>query len=119
MMEEIIPVRIQIASILGSVAFLLFIARLILKGKLRAEYSIIWLVCTLLLLMFSFWREGLHVVARTLGVAYPPSLIFLAATFAIIIFLVHLSTVISRLQNQIKEIAQEVALGKGTGLEKL
>jgi hypothetical protein len=113
-MPDIIPFRIQIASIIGSVAFLVFIGRLIVRGKLREEYAIIWLICTAVLLVFSFWREGLHVVAEMLGVYYPPSLVFLGAIFAIIVFLVHLSIVASRLQQQLKDLAQELALLKNS-----
>ena len=117
MMQEIIPLRIQIASIVGSIAFLVFIGRLIVRGKLREEYAIIWLVCTIILLIFSFWREGLHVVAKMLGVYYPPSLVFMGAIFAIIVFLVHISIVNSRLQRQLRELAQEIALLKGPAPE--
>lgn len=111
-MQDIIPLRIQIASIIGSLAFLAFIGRLIVRGKLREEYAIVWLICTLILLVFSVWREGLHVVANLLGVFYPPSLVFMGAIFAIIVFLVHLSIVASKLQRQLKDVAQELALLK-------
>ena len=86
-----------------------FIARLIIKGQLREEYSFIWIACTIILIVFSIWRKGLEKISLMLGVYYPPSLIFLAAIFAIIIFLVHVSTVVSKLQNQIKSLAQEIA----------
>lgn len=109
-MQDLISTRIQIASILASLSFLFLIARLIMRGRIREEYSIIWLCCTVLLLVFSIWREGLNVVAQLFGVFYPPSLVFMAATFAIIIFLVHLSIVVSRLQRQLKDAAQEIAL---------
>ncbi|HLK96180.1 MAG TPA: DUF2304 domain-containing protein, partial [Hymenobacter sp.] len=82
----------------------------IVRGKLREEYAILWIVCTLILIVFSIWRRGLEQIALALGVFYPPSLVFLAAIFAILIFLVHLSVVVSRLQNQIKTLTQEVAL---------
>jgi membrane protein insertase Oxa1/YidC/SpoIIIJ len=62
------------------------------------------------LLFFAFWRNGLEFIAHFLGVFYAPSIIFLAAIFAIIIFLVHLSVVNSRQQKQIREMAQEIAL---------
>jgi hypothetical protein len=117
-MEQVIPVRIQIASIIGSLAFLYFIARLIKRGKLREEYSILWIACTVLLLVFSFWREGLHVIAQLLGVVYPPSLVFMGAIFAIIIFLVHLSIVVSKLQQQLKKVAQDMALVATSGNDK-
>ena len=113
-MENIIPVRIQIVSIVGSLAFLFFIARLIVRGKLRSEYSVVWLLCTMLLILFSFWRDGLRVVAEYLGIFYAPSLVFMGTIFAIIVFLVHLSIVVSRLQHETGVLAQEIALLRGT-----
>lgn len=89
-----------------------FIFRLIVKGKLREEYSIIWIICTLALLLFAFWRDGLDIIAKFLGVFYAPALIFLGAIFAIIIFLVHLSVVNSKQHEQIKKLAQDLALLK-------
>ena len=106
---ESLPVTIQIISLIGALSFLFFIFRLIIKGKLREEYSIIWILCTIMLIIFSVWRSGLEKIAKILGVYYPPSLIFLAAIFAIIVFLVHLSVVNSRLQNQLKNLVHEVA----------
>jgi len=111
-MENVIPYSIQIISIVGSLLFMFFIFRLIVKGKLREEYSIIWIICTLTLLLFAFWRNGLDVIAKLLGVYYPPALIFLGAIFAIMVFLVHLSVVNSKQHKQIKELAQEMALLK-------
>jgi hypothetical protein len=111
-MENVIPFKIQIISIIGSLLFMLLIFRLIIKGKLREEYSIVWIICTLTLLVFAIWRNGLDVVAKLLGVFYAPALIFLGAIFAIIIFLVHLSVVNSKQHKQIKLLAQELALLK-------
>ena len=111
-MKELLSTRIQIMSIVISLLFLFLIARLIVRGKIREEYSIVWLCLTVVFLIFSIWREGLNVVARWLGVYYPPSLVFMAAIFAVTIFLVHLSIVVTRLQRQLKEAAQEIALLK-------
>lgn len=107
-----LPITIQIIGLLGATAFMFAVFRLIVKGKLREEYSIIWIFCTLILIVFSIWRKGLEEIALLLGVYYPPSLIFLAAIFAIIVFLVHLSAVNSKLQNQIKLLTHEVAFLK-------
>lgn len=117
-MENVIPYKIQIISIIGSLLFMFFIFRLITKGKLREEYSIVWIICTLTLLVFAIWRNGLDVIAKLLGVYYAPALIFLGAIFAIIIFLVHLSVVNSKQQQQIKLLAQELALLKNKLEEK-
>lgn len=104
-----LPITIQIISLIGAFTFMFFIFRLIVKGRLREEYSIVWILCTIILIVFAVWRKGLEQISLLLGVYYPPSLIFIGAIFAIILFLVHLSVVISKLQNQIKTLAQEVA----------
>lgn len=106
---ETIPITIQIVSITGALLFMLTIFRLIVRGKLREEYSIIWIICTILLIVFSIWRHGLEQISALVGVFYPPSLVFLAALSAILVFLVHLSVVISKLQNQIKDLTHEIA----------
>lgn len=104
-----LSITIQIISLLGAALFMVMIFRLIAKGQLREEYSIIWILCTIVLIVFAIWRKGLEQISLFLGVYYPPSLIFLTAIFAIIVFLVHLSVVNSRLQNQIKVLTQEMA----------
>jgi hypothetical protein len=111
-MENVVPFKIQIISILATLCFMYFIVKQIIKGKLREEYSIIWFACTIVLLIFSFWRKGLEQISQMLGVYYPPSLLFLIAIGAIVTFLVHLSIVNSKLQNQIKDLSHEVAFLK-------
>lgn len=111
-MENVIPFKIQIISVIGSIVFMFFIFRLITKGKLREEYAIIWIVCTMVLMVFAFWRNGLDLIAKSFGVYYAPALIFLGAIFAIIMFLVHISVVNSKQHKQIKDLAQEIAILK-------
>jgi hypothetical protein len=104
--------RIQIITIIVSLLFLLSIARLIIKGKLREEYSIVWCICTLILVVFSFWRNGLNVFSKIFGVFEPPNLVFTACIFAILVYLLHLSVVSSKLHEQNKKMAQDIALLK-------
>jgi len=111
-MENVISYRLQIIAIITALVFMFFIFRLISKGRLREEYSFIWIICTVLLLVFSVWRNGLDVIAKLMGIFYAPSLIFMGAIFAIVIFLVHLSVVNSKQHKQIKDLSQEMALLK-------
>ncbi|MGF7082860.1 DUF2304 domain-containing protein [Mucilaginibacter sp. UYCu711] len=104
--------RIQIITIITSLLFLLYISRLIIKGKLREEYAIVWCVCTVVLVIFSFWRSGLEVMSKLFGVYEAPNLVFTACIFAILIYLLHLSVVASKLHKQNKQMAQDIALLK-------
>lgn len=71
-----------------------------------------WIVCTLILVVFSFWRNGLAVMSSLFGVFEPPNLVFTACIFVILIYLLHLSVVASKLHKQNKQLAQELALLK-------
>jgi hypothetical protein len=102
--------KIQIIAIATSLLFLAYIGWLIVKGKLREEYAIIWILCTIILIVFSFWREGLQVMADLFGVYAPPNLVFTGAIFAILIYLLHLSVTVSKLQAQNKKLAQDITL---------
>jgi len=104
--------RIQIITIIVDALFIAYISRLIIKNKLREEYAIIWCVCTVLLVVFSIWRDGLAVMSRLFGVYEPPNLVFTAFIFAILVYLLHLSVVNSKLQRNITGLSQELALLK-------
>lgn len=104
--------KIQIIAIIASLVFTFFVIRLIVKGKLREEYSIVWIFCTLFLILFSIWREGLDFVSNMLGIYEPPNFVFTTSVFVIFIYLLHLSIVVSRLYEQNKKLAQEIALLK-------
>ncbi|WP_080237782.1 DUF2304 domain-containing protein [Spirosoma rigui] len=109
---DIIPFKVQIISILSVLVFMYVVIRLIVRGKLREEYSIVWILGTFVLIIFSIWRQGLQKISALLNVSYAPSLLFLIAIFAIICFLLHISVVISKLQSQIKDLAYELAILK-------
>lgn len=104
--------KVQIIAIISSFSFLAFIARLIYKSRLREEYAIIWIICSALLILFSFWRDGLEFFADFIGFYDAPNLLFTGAIFAVLVYLLHLSIVVSRLQEQNKTLAQELALIK-------
>ena len=104
--------RVQLIAIIGSLCFLAFIASLIIRGKLREEYAIIWIICSILLIVFSCWENGLYKISAHLGFKLPSNLIFAGAIFAVMIYLLHLSVVVSKLHNQNRQLAQEIALLK-------
>ncbi len=104
--------RIQVIAIIVSLLFLLYISRLIIKGKLREEYAIVWIIATVVLVIFSFWRDGLERMSALFGVYEAPNLVFTAAIFMILIYLLHLSVVNSKLHRNTKRLAQEIAMIK-------
>lgn len=111
-MTEALSSRIQIVAIVAVAFFFFIISRLIIQGKLRTEYSFIWIVMGLVMLFFTVYRNALDLLAGYFGVYYAPSLIFIFFFFGVFFFLIHLSVVSSKHQEQIKKLTQENALLK-------
>jgi hypothetical protein len=109
-MDNLFSFRIQAVAICAALFFFFVIVRLILKGKLRTEYSFVWMLMGIIFLVFSLWRRSLDLLANFFGVYYAPSLIFIFFFCMIFIFLIHLSVVNSRQHEEIKKLTQEMAL---------
>ncbi|RMG86693.1 MAG: DUF2304 domain-containing protein [Chloroflexi bacterium] len=102
--------RTMILSVLASLGALVFVLELVRRRKLREGYSLLWLATAVVMLIFSLWRDLLHGIAALVGVAYPPNLLFLVALLFVLFILLYFSTVITRLAQENKDIAQQVAL---------
>ncbi len=102
----------QIIAIIGSFALFIAIIDLVRRGLLKEKYSVLWLLSALALLLLSIKKQLLDMVAAYLGIAYPPSLLFLVAFLFIFLIVLHFSVVISVLHEKNKILAQELALLK-------
>lgn len=94
----------------AAVIALLVILELVRRRHLREEYSLLWLATAVVMLVLGLWREPLHILAAAVGIAYAPNLLFLLAALFLLFIQLHLSTVITKLTQENKEIAQQVAL---------
>jgi len=110
---------LQIMAILLNLSIFCFVIELIRRNRLKERYSLIWLGASLCMIVFSL-RTVLHTVAKWVGIAYPPSFLFLAALLFITVLLLHFSIIISGLMEQNKLLAQEIGILKNrlTAMEK-
>ena len=104
--------RVTVLAICASAALLLYILEMVRRRRLREEYSILWLVGSVVILVLSVKRAWLEWIARAAGIAYPPSFLFLVGILFILLILIHFSITISRLYQMNKKMAQELALLK-------
>lgn len=102
----------QIFSIIGSLALFILIINFIRLGILKEKYSVLWLACALAVLILSVKKGILDYLARLLGVAYPPSLLFLVAFVFLLLIILHFSVVISIFHEKNKLLSQEITLLK-------
>ncbi len=102
--------RTMLVGVIGSALALLFVLELVRERRLREEYSLLWLATAGVLLILSLSRPLLDVLATAIGIFYPPSALFVVALLFVLAILMHFSMVITRLTQENKEIAQQIAL---------
>ena len=102
----------QIIAIIGSVALFAFVIDFIRRGLLKEKYSVLWIISALVIMALSVKKGLLDAIATFLGIAYPPSLLFLVAFIFILLINLHFSVVISILHEKNKALVQELALLK-------
>jgi len=102
--------RIQIVAITASLVLLVLVLELVRRRRFLERYALLWLFSALVLLALAAWTGLLEVVARTVGVAYPPNALFLIAFGFVLVLLLHFSVAVSRMSDQIRVLAQQLAL---------
>ena len=102
--------RTVVISLLASLILLGTIFTSIRRERLSIRYSMLWIASGLGILIVSSSRKLLDILASLLGIYYPPSALFLLATFFILVLLFHLTVAISSLKSRSTRLAQELAL---------
>ena len=102
--------RTRIFVIVLSAAVLLLVINLVRTKKLREEYALLWLLTGIVLFLTPLSIDWLDAIAFAIGVDYPPGLLFLIAFIGVLFILLRFSLVISAFTDQIKNLAQDLAL---------
>ena len=83
---------------------------LIKKGKLKEEYSWLWFLTGLVMMTLVLWYDILLVLTHLIGAVAPTTTLFLFGIIFLLLFLLHFAVKMSRLTEQVKNLAQEVSL---------
>ena len=102
--------RSIIFAVGASLIALLVVLELVRRRHLREEYSLLWLATAIVMLVVGVWRDLLHSLADLVNIEYPPNLLFLLAALFLLFIQLYFSTVITKLTQENKEIAQQLAL---------
>ncbi len=102
---------LKIQIITGSVSILLLVIvfELIRRRRLEEEYSLLWLLSGVVILIFSIFPKLLDVISKMMGTYYLTTLFVVSFLFLLLIVL-HFSTVISQLSKKNKELTQELSI---------
>jgi hypothetical protein len=83
---------------------------LLRRRQLREKYAILWLFVSVVVVVLAAFPSLLNWVGDRLGISDPPNLLFFGAVIVLLLVSVHLSWESSRLEEETRTLAEEVAL---------
>jgi hypothetical protein len=101
-----ISVLVIVVAVLIASTVIFYIRR----WRLKEQYSLLWLVLSVGMVVPAAAPELVEWFARKLDVIYAPSILFFLALAFVAVMLFHYSLEISRLSDENRELAQEVGL---------
>jgi hypothetical protein len=104
-----VTTKTQIIATIIIAGLFLVVFELVRRRRLLERYALLWLGATVVLLVLAVWTGLLERLTRLVGIATPSNALFLAAFAFVLVLLLHFSLAISRLSDETKILAQQLA----------
>ena len=101
---------LEIVALSLGLTLMAFVISAVRRSSLNPRYAILWLGAGFVLIALSVYRPLLDYIARSIGISYPPSLLFLVAFVFLLFIVLHYSLVLSSHRDSIRRLAQSVAM---------
>lgn len=102
--------KLTLVTALTGLVVLLVIVELLRRRQLREKYAVLWLAVSIVIIPLALFPRLLDSVASALGVASGVSLVLFLGIVFLLLVCVHLSWEVSRLEEETRTIAEELAL---------
>lgn len=93
-----------------SVIFIIYIVIIIKKREFSVEESIFWVIGAICSLILAIFPKMIDKISLALGIAYPPSMLFLIAIIFLLFINFRNTKKISKLNEKNIDLAQRVAI---------
>ncbi len=100
----------HIGSVIVAAGVVASMIQLLRSHQLKEKYAVLWLGVGIGTLTLGLFPALLNRVADVVGVKDPPNLLLFAAAVLLLLVCVHLSWESSRLEEETRTLAEEVAL---------
>jgi hypothetical protein len=101
---------LTIVTGLTSLAVLAFMIELLRRRQLQEKYAILWLAVSIVMVPIAFVPTMVDKVAVTFGFASGVSLVLFLGIVFLLLVCMHLSWEVSRLEEETRTLAEDVAL---------
>ncbi|MBF0117393.1 MAG: DUF2304 domain-containing protein [Desulfobacterales bacterium] len=100
----------KIFAIIAALSIFIAIIYLVKHGNLREEYAWLWLLTGFGIFLLAIWYKGLLMLTYLIGAVAPTTTLFIFAIFFLVLIALHFAVKISKLTNQVKNLAQKLSL---------
>jgi hypothetical protein len=101
---------LRVIGIVGSLGLLLFIFELVRRRELKEEYTVLWVITGLVLLLLAAWEPLLRAIAEAIGASSEASMLYFFGLIFVVALLLHFSVRVSRLERRVTSMMQEIGL---------
>lgn len=102
--------QVRIMSLIVSLLFIAYVISLVRNRKLRETDSIVWILAGVAILVLAVWVKPLVYFTDLIGAKFPVSTLFFSGLVFLTFISLWMTTRISELTEQVKELAQRVTL---------
>lgn len=101
---------LRVIGIVGSLALLVLILELVRRRQLKEEYTVLWVLTGVVLLVLAAWEGLLRMIAEAVGASSEASMLYFFGILFGMLLLLHFSVRVSRLERRVISMMQEIAL---------
>ena len=100
----------KIFAIIASLTIFVVIVYLVKKGKLKEEYSWLWLLTGAVILLLVVWYDLLLWLTDLIGAVMATTTLFIFGIVFLMLITLHFAIKISSLSDQVKNLAQKLSI---------
>jgi hypothetical protein len=100
----------KIFAIIASLSIFVVIVYLVKKGKLKEEYSWLWLLTGAVILLLVVWYDLLLLLTDLIGAVTATTTLFIFGIVFLMLITLHFAIKISTLSDQVKNLAQKISI---------
>ncbi len=92
------------------IALAIAILYLVRRDHLYIRQGLFWIVVALISLGFAIWPRAIDTLGALLGIAYPPTLLFLGAILTLVVKALFADISVTKLRRDLRRLNQRIAL---------
>ena len=104
------PIQTRIIAVGASLLVLGLVIELVRRRRLKEEYSVLWVITAVVLLVLSLWYPLLLKITSLIGAVLPSSTLFFFGLVFALLMLLHFSVRVSSMERRVTMRVQEMGL---------